>query len=119
MLPVSHQQSYTELKIALEGLQTAIASEPPELERLEHENYKVQQVYQDRIVSLITESVDLAIASRWRSLHTEVNRSLRLLQTDIIFFKASRQVQTSQQRLTACLTRIEQLIGYCHELIGL
>lgn len=116
MLPVSHQQSYTEFRKALEGLKIAIASEPPEPDQIENQNRKVQQVYQDRIVNLITESIDEAIASRWRSLHTEVNRSFRLLQTDIIFFKASRQKQTTQQRLTNCLTRIEQLINYCDEL---
>ncbi|MFP4009987.1 MAG: heterocyst frequency control protein PatD [Spirulinaceae cyanobacterium] len=116
MLPISHQQSYTELTAALENLKNAIAAPQREPQILEDCDRKVQQVYQDRIVTLTAESVDGAIASRWQSLQTEINRSLRLLQTDIIFLKASRQSQTTQQRLGACLTRIDQLMKYCQEL---
>lgn len=116
MLPISHQQSYTELTTALENLKAAIAGSNREPKVIEDCDRKVQQVYQDRIVTLTTESIDEAIASRWQSLQTEINRSLRLLQTDMIFLKASRQSQTTQQRLSACLTRIDQLMKYCQEL---
>lgn len=101
---------------ALESLKNAIAQSNREPQVIEDCHRKVQQVYQDRIVTLTVESVDDAIASRWQSLQTEINRSLRLLKTDIIFLKASRQNQTTQQRVQACLTRLDQLMKYCQEL---
>lgn len=116
MLPLSHQQSYTEFAAALEALKKAIAGSNQEQKTIEDCDRKVQQVYQDRIVPLMSESVSDDITSRWRSLQTEVNRSFRLLRTDIIFLKASRQSSTTQQRLSTCLTRIDQLMKYCQEL---
>jgi hypothetical protein len=119
MLPVSHHQSSEALLETLADLKKAVQSFTVEPSCVQAKYRKVQQVYQDRLVPLTTEAIENAIAPRWQSLQTEINRSLRLLQTDVIFLQASRQKATTEQRSMACLTRIEQLMGYCQELFKL
>ncbi|NEO28644.1 MAG: heterocyst frequency control protein PatD, partial [Kamptonema sp. SIO4C4] len=55
--------------------------------------------------------------SSWQSIQTEINRTMRLLQTDVLFLQASRQMATRQQREQGCLQKIDKLIQFCHTLL--
>lgn len=113
MLPSLHCQRYEAFLRTLERLKQSVEEGANPLEEFK----QVQQLYQDKILTLSSEGIDPAIAPRWQSLQTEVNRTLRLLQTDILFLSASQQVETRQQRQTACFQRIEQLFGYCRAIL--
>lgn len=44
---------------------------------------------------------------------TEINRSLRLLETDMLLLRSARSSDTSSKRLFNFQQRLEQVIGYC------
>lgn len=115
-LPLSYRQRYGELSVALECLQEGIQKFDSENPSVDEPFDRVQQVYQDRIAPLSCEGLDSAIAPRWQSIQTEINRALHLLRSDLIFLKASRQAVSLHKRRTACLERAEQLRGYCQLL---
>jgi hypothetical protein len=115
MLPSLHCQCCEEFLRSLEQLKQGVERGT----NIQEEFKGLQQLYQEKILTLSSEGIEPAIAPRWRSLHTEINRTLRLLQTDILFLNASRQATTSQQRQTACLQHIERLVGYCTAMVNL
>ncbi len=51
-------------------------------------------------------------------LVTEINRALRLLETDLLFLGSARSSQTSKQRLSSFQPRLEQVIGYCNLILA-
>ncbi|MDY7016158.1 MAG: heterocyst frequency control protein PatD [Cyanobacteriota bacterium] len=114
MLPPLHFQRYTDFLSALEELKASVDVG----ENAQQNFQQVQQAYQEQILTLTAEGIDAAIAPRWQSVHTEMHRTMRLLQADILFLGASRQSAIATSRQAACLARIEQLIGYCQVLIS-
>jgi hypothetical protein len=114
MLSLLHFQRYEAFLATLERLKVSVEVGSD----VKGEFQGVQQAYQEQILTLTTEGIERAIAPRWQSIQTEVNRAMRLLQTDILFLGASRQSAIAQQRQEACIARIEQLIGYCQLLLS-
>lgn len=117
MLPRLHYQAYQEFLAALLGLHNHLCGSSLEVASLQEHWQPVQQVFQSQITQLNAEGVDSAIASRWQSIQTEIYRSFRLLETDILFLQASRQAHTSEQRLKTVCDRLVQIISYCQGMI--
>lgn len=115
MLPTLHCQHYEEWLQTLERLKNRVERGV----NLSEEFTGVQQLYQEKIVTLSHEGIDLAIAPRYQSLQTEIHRTLRLLQTDFLFLNAARQSATVRERQRSCLQQIERLIGYCRAILNL
>ena len=117
MLPLQHDRVYRELLNALlelENLTTATDLEPSSLEK---QYALVKEIFQTRALTLTEEVLDPALVPRWQSVQTEINRAVRLLQNDIIFWRSARQPATRQTRLKTLCDRLEQLIGYCQVLL--
>ncbi|MGF1487517.1 MAG: heterocyst frequency control protein PatD [Prochloraceae cyanobacterium] len=117
MLPLQHDRIYRQLLNALLKLQNLSTADNLDLASLEKQYALVKEIFQTRALSLTEEGLDGAIASRWLSVQTEINRAIRLLQNDIIFLRSARQPATRQKRLKTVCDRIEQLIGYCRVLL--
>ncbi|PSO50815.1 MAG: hypothetical protein BRC40_15055 [Cyanobacteria bacterium QH_8_48_120] len=117
MLPPIHLQRYQKLLTLLEQLQQSATAPNFEGTDLKKDFQKVQQFFQNQVMTLTSEELDPEVAARWQSLQTEIHRSLRLLQTDVMFLQASRQATTSQQRQARLCDRVEQLIGYVKALL--
>ena len=117
MLPKLHDRIYRELLNALLELKNLSTAPDFELSSLEKQYALVKEIFQTRALTLTEEAMDEAIASRWLSIQTEINRAIRLLQNDIIFLRSARQTTTRQTRLKVVCDRIEQLIGYCRVLL--
>ena len=79
---------------------------------------QVQQIFDEKILVLNEDEVEQAILSEWRSLQTEIHRSLRLLGTDLMLLRSARQGKTLTTRLATVKQRLEQLITYCQHLSG-
>ena len=117
MLPKSHLYAYQEFLTVLLTLRDQATAEPPETDGLQETFERVQQIFQSQIMSLPDDSLNSEIASRWQSVQTEIYRALRLLKTDIMFLRSSRQAATAEQRLAAVGDRLEKIIGYCQVIL--
>jgi hypothetical protein len=111
MLPTRHRQAYQNFLFALMALQEIAATPQPEAGALERGCQQVQQVFQ--AVPPPAPPIPTEEIARYQSIQREIYRSLRLLATDFLFWRASRQAATSQQRLAVLRHRLEVLIGYC------
>ncbi len=76
-----------------------------------------QRLFQAHLKDSLESEEDAAIAGiepgKIQSITTEINKDLRLLNTDIMFLQAARQGQTVQQRMTQVGDRLNRLIQYC------
>jgi hypothetical protein len=118
MLHASHSQAYQELLTLLHELQNsnALKETTGDINSCQKEFQKLQKFFQEEILSLTSEELDEAIASRWQSLQTEMQREFRLLSTDILFLESSRQPGTREARLKSVGDRLTKLISFCQAI---
>lgn len=121
MLSIIHRKAYQDfldLLIKLENYYQnfAVATKTDEKEII-WQNLK--QVFQQHIIPLTDENLDLATASRWISLQAEIQREFRLLNTDWLFLISSRQPATKKAREKSVVERLRKLISYCQVMLTL
>jgi CII-binding regulator of phage lambda lysogenization HflD len=117
MLPTLHQKSYQKFLTALLGLQEEIDAPNSRVAALSEKLQEVKQVFQDEVMPLESEELQGDLAFRFASVQTEIHRALRLLGTDMMFLRSSKQAATSQQRLSAVRDRVNQIISYCQGML--
>ena len=118
MLPKSHNQACQEFLTALLRLREHLSASSLDAGSLQEKLRQLQQFFQERIISLPDDGLEGSAASRWQSIQTEMHRTLRLLGTDILFLRSSRQATTTEQRLGTIGDRLSQLIGYCQAIVS-
>lgn len=116
MLPLPHRQAYQALLSKLLALQT-VSTANSDTADIEQVFQSMQQIFQAQVLNLGSDELDLEISSRWQSLQTEMQRSMRLLSTDMVFLRSSRQAATSEQRLATVRDRTQKLIDYCQAML--
>jgi hypothetical protein len=117
MLPIIYSQAYQELlKILLEW-QNSLDGNNFNQVLLQNSFQEAKNFFQTQIINLSEESLDENIASRWRSLATEMHRSFKLLEMDMMFLRSAKQSTTQQQRLKSIDDRLSQIIGYCQVML--
>ena len=119
MLPKSHCQAYQELLTQLVELQQRFKDINLDPVVIKANWQKIKQVFQEEIIILTSDELDIAIASQWQSIQTEIYRALRLLETDIMFFCASQKATTSESRLASLSDRLDKIIDYCQILLSI
>lgn len=117
MLPSPYRQPYEEFLQSLEQLLSTAQQPSVGGAALKGALQEVQQFFNGRILGVPAEELDPALASRVQSVQTEIHKQLRLLMTDAMFLAASRQPETSQQRQSQVLERIQTLIAYAGVLL--
>jgi hypothetical protein len=75
--------------------------------------------WQAELASLTGDDLAPEICGQWRSLHTELYRGLRLLNTDLLFLQGSRTASTQTEKQRQIQTRLAQLRQYCQGIIDL
>lgn len=118
MLPTSHHSSYQRLSIALTDLKNWLVLPNADLSIALQRLQEIRDIFQTEIGGLSSDELDPSLVSRVRSLQTEMYRALRLLETDLLFLRSSKQTTTSQQRLATISDRLDRLLGYCAVLLG-
>lgn len=82
---------------------------------------QIQQLFQTQLVPIdLASDADNAAESRViqiQAIQTEVNKQLRLLETDAIFLQAARQPVTIQQRKQQIHQRLDLLLRYCDAIL--
>lgn len=114
MLPSFHQEIYKNFLQALKSLQEAVKQSSEEKQTA---YTTVEHLYQSQVITLTEDEIDPEIVSRWRSIQTELHRMFKLLATDWLFLRSSRQVSTKQDRIDIFCDRIEQMIKFCRILL--
>jgi len=71
------------------------------------------------VLELTDAGIDPEMQSRWRSLHTEIHRSARLLQTALTVLAAARQPATRQQRGREVCDRLDGQLALVRAVLEL
>ncbi|QCS48614.1 MULTISPECIES: heterocyst frequency control protein PatD [unclassified Picosynechococcus] len=111
--------AYQQLKIDLQTLATDLTPLQQESGALVRQGQGFLSFWETQLAPLTGEQLPEKIYSAWRSLHTELYRGLRLLNTDLIFLQGSRSPNTQSQKQQQIQTRLTQLDQYCTEIIKL
>lgn len=117
MLSPLHHQYCQELLTALRQLQQTVNSVNTETRSRTQAFEQVQEVFQRQIANLTSDDLDPVHPSRIQPYLTEMHRQMRLLQMDVMFLQASRNLTTTQQRQLTMSDRIKSLISYCEALL--
>lgn len=104
MLPLFYREVYQTWLNYLQLLHTEVNQDNFE---------QVHKYFYGEVMGLTEEGMDPVLVSRWRSLQTELHRLVRLLETDWLFCRSSRQSATKEQRLTVLRDRIRKIREYC------
>ncbi|GAB4230869.1 MAG: hypothetical protein Kow0049_12910 [Stanieria sp.] len=119
MLPASHSQAYQEFLVLIQKFQICFDNLDTEVEPLTiNQQFPVlQEFFNQRILTLTQEDLDNSL-TQVKSLYTEICREFKLLTTDLLFLRASRQTATKEERLTSIRDRITKLIAYIEAILS-
>ena len=120
MLSASHDRAYQDFLTLLTkfGQVVGNAEQKIDKELIIKEFQDLSVWFKLHIVALDDRELELAIASRWLSVQTEIQRAFKLLSTDILFLASAGQDSTLQKRLKSINDRLSKLIGYCQIMLS-
>lgn len=75
------------------------------------------EYFREHLLELPHEGLEPGQWGMVQSLHTEVHRQIRLVATDVGFWRAARRTETVQQRLGQVGDRLETLRQYCDGML--
>jgi hypothetical protein len=116
MLPKIHSLAYKDLLKEIQDLYSSTNVDDLDTALLLSKFQQVQQLFNERVVTITDEDLEGQSLHQWQPLHTEIHRSLRLLFTDLMLLRSSRQSKTLTHRLATVRQRLEQLMAYCQQL---
>ncbi|MCX7592903.1 MAG: heterocyst frequency control protein PatD [Fischerella sp.] len=106
-----NHQKYQTFAILLEQFRSDVASKQMDARQLRQHLSSLQQFFQQQIIPLAEEkSLEL-------SYRTEMNKQLRLLEIDVMFFQGARQAATAVDKLKTISDRLTTLIHYCNAIL--
>lgn len=118
MLPPLYAEHYQTLRTALAELIANLDQAEQNPVDLRSDFLWVRQYFQQQVANLDPGLLAPALQSRLGSYHTEINKELRLLETDWVFLQAARQTQTFTQRKALIRDRLQRLLDYCDALLA-
>ncbi|NJP08674.1 MAG: heterocyst frequency control protein PatD [Leptolyngbyaceae cyanobacterium RU_5_1] len=118
MLPLLHQPPYREFRHALEVLRETVSQGSLNPATLKSTVTDLQQVFQTQLLSSNLAELDPTVAQQVQSFQVELDKQLRLLSMDALFWQAAKQSATVQQRQQQVSDRLNILIRYCNALLG-
>ena len=117
MLPKFHKKKLTQWRDLLLDLRTKVNHSTEELMIKSSVGLELQSFFKEEILPLSNEQLEVSLQSVWQSFQTESYRCLRLLDTDILFLRSSKSINTREKRLSQIESRLEEMIGYCQNLL--
>jgi hypothetical protein len=116
---VTYQSAYQQAQLWLQAMQRADSTDPQLGTLLEVNLRGLQQLQQLLQADETADQASESFIAQAQPLQTEINKQLRLLETDLIFLKAARQPVTLQQRHQQIQTRLTLLLRYCEAILVL
>jgi chromosome segregation ATPase len=98
-------------------LQRAVAKAEQSPENLQVQVTNLQSNFRGQLLSLPLETLPAEQAGTWQAALTEINRHLRLLGQEVVFWQAAKQPETQQQRRQQLEARLSQLQGFGQVLL--
>lgn len=117
MLPNFHRQQYLVFSEQIQQVHSQAATSNLDLPTLRASVVNLQQFFRQQILPLKEEEIEDSYASRVRSIRTEMNKQIRLLEMDVTFLRGAKQSATVQTRLLAICDRLQTLIQYCQVML--
>lgn len=114
----AYQAAYQALEQWFQQLQVKLTQEEISGTEVKADLRQVQSL-QQQIGCLPATSLDEAVSLQLASIQTEVNKQLRLLETDSLFLQTARQSATTQQRKQQMQERLSLLLRYCEAILAL
>ncbi len=111
----SHHRIYQQFEQLLHQIQATLADQSLTVADLKAAITHLQQVFQTQVV---TETPMGDEANPIQAIQTEMNKQLRLLDTDILFLQAARQPGTTHQRKQQIADRLNLLLSYCAAVLN-
>lgn len=113
---------YQQFRQQLEALILKVQTTNPEGRSLQAAFLELQQFFQQHLQPQL-QAIDLdgstnKTVNLIQSVHTEINKQLRLLGTDVMFFQAARQPMKRQQRQSQMRDRLQTLQTYCDGILA-
>lgn len=105
-----------DLYAALQQFQDVITKNDVDINVLQTTFQTVQHHFQ-QVMALDLSDLPPQHISVVQSMHTEMNKQMRLLGVDITFLRAARRSATSQQRQQQIGDRITQLLQFCNQIL--
>jgi hypothetical protein len=121
MLPQSYCQLYQHFQHMLHQMQKQL--EQGDRSQLQAMLAETQTYFQQQILSLEPEAFEPAAlepadAVRLHSFQVEINKQLRLLNTDLMFLQTARLSVTQSQKRQQIGDRLTLLLRYCEGIVG-
>jgi hypothetical protein len=117
MLPNFHRQQYLEFSERIQHLYSQARASNLDLASFRQQVAGLQQFFRQQILPLSEEDIEETYASRVRSIRTEMNKQMRLLEMDVTFLRSAKQTATTQARLLAICDRLQTLIQYSQVIL--
>ncbi len=103
--------------ICLENLSAMVTSSEPDFETIKQQFQQLEEQFNQELLPIPSESVNLAIANNWQGLKTEMHRNLRLLKTDFVFFESSLKASKIPKTKRLCY-HLDQLMAICSLILN-
>jgi hypothetical protein len=119
MLPTFWATQYQILLEHLQDFQNLLDSSEIKPQILENCFKQLKDHFYTQIIPLKLDDIPLDAMSKCQSLQTELHRTLRLLETDLLFWGSARQSATRQARLQVIRDRTSTMIRFCQEMLSI
>ncbi|MDJ1183379.1 heterocyst frequency control protein PatD [Roseofilum casamattae] len=116
MLSERYKQVYECFVECLQQL-SEVAIAPASAEELVAACDRVQDFFVREIAELTGEEEGKSVAPLWQSVHTEMHREMKLLMTEMTFYRIARSPGMQEQRKIKIGDRSGKLISYCHTIL--
>lgn len=110
-------ENYTEFRQMLASAKETLFQNTGDRASLKPSIMKLQQIFQNQILTLNLDTFDPILAHQVQSLHVEMDKQLKLLSMDAMFLQAAKQSATVEQRLQQASDRFTLLIQYCDVIL--
>ena len=117
MLPMSPKKLLTSWLNLLINFRYAVCSQAVDLEVVKQSWQEIQTYLQSEIVPFELENLSTDIRTQWQMWQTETYRYIRLLNTELSFWRSSKQVETKKARHLSLTQKLNNTIVMTEKLL--
>ncbi len=117
MLPKSSKKVLITWLNLLENFQEIISEEKVDFSSVKKQWDRISDYLQSHIVPINCDNISGVNKFSWQTWQTETYRYVRLLNTEILFWRSSKQVQTKLDRFLNIKKKLEEMIQLTNHLL--
>ena len=117
MLPTSHKNILIPWLNFLQDFQEMISEEEVNFSAIQIQWQRIQDYLQSQIVPIRSTDFSVHQQSFWQTWQTETYRYVRLLNTEVLFWKSAQKPETKRDRYFTIKERLEKMIQLTKNLL--